>query len=61
MIYYWLDIIKILKDDKPTLCGYHYYMQPETAMLGIENLLKLKDFVNDPIATDQDYDDVSYI
>ena len=44
-----------------SLCGYHYYIPPETAMLGIENLLKLKDFVNDPIATDQDYDDVSYI
>ena len=61
MIYDGRDKRKMMKDDKPTLCGYHYYMPPETAMLGIENLLKLKDFVNDPIATDQDYDVVSYI
>ena len=61
MIYDGRDKRKLMKDDKPTLCGYHYYMPPETAMLGIENLLKLKDFIHDPIASDQDYDDVSYI
>ena len=61
MIYDGRDKRKMMKDDKPTLCGYHYYMPPETAMLGIENLLKLKDFVNEPIATDEDYDDVSYV
>ncbi len=61
MIYDGRDKRKMMKDDTPTLCGYHYYMPPETAMLGIENLLKLKDFVHDPIATDKDYDDVSYI
>ena len=61
MIYDGRDKRKMMKDDKPTLCGYHYYMPPETAMLGIKNLLKLKDFVNEPIATDEDYDDVSYV
>ena len=61
MIYDGRDKRNMMKDDKPTLCGYHYYMPPETAMLGIENLLKLKDFVNEPIATDEDYDDVSYV
>ena len=40
MIYDGRDKNKMMKDDKPILCGYHYYMPPETAMLGLENLVK---------------------
>ena len=61
MIYDGRDKNKLMKDDKPTLCAFHFYMPPETAMLGLENLNKLKSFNHEPIASEQDYDDVSYI
>ena len=51
----------MMKDDKPTLCGYHYYMSPETAIMGLENLRKLKGTKHEPIATNKNYDDVSHI
>ncbi|MBS82765.1 MAG: hypothetical protein CMD65_01360, partial [Gammaproteobacteria bacterium] len=61
MIYDGRDKNKMMKDDKPTLCGYHYYMPPETAIMGLENLSKLKETKHEPIATNKNYDDVSYI
>ena len=60
MIYDGRDKNKMMAFDKPTLCGYHYYMPPETAILGLENMCKLKGFKHEPIATDEDYDDVSH-
>ena len=62
MIYDGRDKNKMMKDDKPTLCGYHYYMPPETAIMGLENLRKLgSGNKHKPIATNKNYDDVSHI
>jgi len=61
MIYDGRDKNILMKDDKPTLCGYHYYMPPETAIMGLENLRKLKGTKHEPIATNKNYDDVSHI
>jgi hypothetical protein len=61
MIYDGRDKNKMMKDDKPTLCGYHYYMAPETAIMGLENLRKLKGINHEPIATNKDYKDISHI
>ena len=61
MIYDGRDKSKLMKDDRPILCGYHYYMPPETALLGLNNLHKLKNLQNAPIASDLDYNDVSYV
>jgi len=61
MIYDGRDKNKMMKDDTPTLCGYHYYMPPETAIMGLDNLRKLKGFKHIPTATNKDYKDITHI
>ena len=61
MIYDGRDRNKMMKNDNPKLCGYHYYMSPETAIIGLENLRKLKGTIHEPIATNKDYKDISHI
>ena len=61
MIYDGRDRNKMMKDDNPTLCGYHYYMSPETAILGMQNLMKLDTYIQKSIATYKDYKDISHI
>ena len=61
MIYDGRDRNKMMKDDNPTLCGYLYYMSPETAILGMQNLMKLDTYIQKSIATYKDYKDISHI
>ena len=53
----FLQIMKMMKDDKPTLCGYHYYMTPEKASEGLE---KFQTAVNKPVR-DWSYKDYPYL
>ena len=50
----------MMKDDDPILCGYHYYMTPETAILGLENLKKINDN-NSATASWENYKRVTHI
>ena len=61
MIYDGRDRNVMMNDDNPTLCGYHFYMPPETAMIGMEKLSNLNGLEHDPIASWNDYKDVSHI
>jgi dTDP-4-amino-4,6-dideoxygalactose transaminase len=45
-------------DQKITTVGYHYYMTPETAILGLEKLQEAKERPS-KIITDLDYPDIS--
>lgn len=47
-------------DDKITMLGYHMFMTPETAALGLERLAALPKH-NDDIAGSKDYPSVSYV
>jgi hypothetical protein len=48
------------EDDKMTVLGYHMFMTPETAAMGLENFKKTKT-VNKDIAGSYTYPDISYI
>lgn len=60
MVYDGRDRNKLMKDDNPVLCGYHFYMPPETAILGLEQFNKMNK-TNEPIASWQDYADVTHL
>jgi len=48
------------EEDTITFLGYHMFMTPETAALGLENFKRTKS-VNDDIAGSHTYPDISYI
>ena len=54
------DMSEPYEDDKMTVLGYHMFMTPETAAMGLENFKKTKT-VNKDIAGSYTYPDISYI
>jgi len=48
------------EQDKITMLGYHMFMTPETAQLGLAKMQCIADY-NDDVAGDYTYPDVSYI
>tara|TARA_B100000287_G_C20642066_1_gene783838 strand:- start:1184 stop:1756 length:573 start_codon:yes stop_codon:yes gene_type:complete len=60
MIYDGRDKRKMSKDDRPIHIGYHFYMTPETAELGLKNFKNVK--LDNPDHADyRDYYDISYL
>jgi dTDP-4-amino-4,6-dideoxygalactose transaminase len=60
MVYDGRDRNKYMKDDFPTLCGYHYYMTPESAMIGLQNFKTLKKD-NLPTSNYSQYKNITHI
>jgi len=48
------------EEDKMQVLGYHMFMTPETAALGLENFIKNKEH-NEDVAGSYTYPDISYI